>query len=218
MRNALHEQLLKAGLIDEQRLEQAEREKRKAEHEANRPQGAARPAGKPGGRRFKGAPPRGGDAGPQSHGDRRPQAQAPRGPDNRGVPAAAAAREQQRERKAARELQRAEAEAGRRALEREIVQLIKANRHPHNDGDEVFNFVDGRKIGRIYCTAETQRRLTLGELAIVRLRTRYAVVPTATAAGIAAQAPDMVLVAHQAAETPEDPAYAEHPVPDDLRW
>lgn len=225
MRNALHEQLLKAGLIDEQRLEQAEREKRKAEHEANRPQGAARPAGKPSGQRFKGAPPRGGDARPHGHGDRRPQAQAPRGQDHRAAQAPApraqadaAARVQQRERKAARELQRAEAEAGRRALEREIVQVIKANRHPHNDGDEVFNFVDGRKIGRIYCTAETQRRLTCGELAIVRLRTRYAVVPTATAAGIAAQAPDMVLVAHQAEETSEDPAYAEHPIPDDLRW
>lgn len=213
MRNALHEQLLKAGLIDEKRLEESEREKKRRDAP---PQAQQRHQGKP--HNGKGRPRHGqGQAPGHAHaqrpsGPRQPQAarsneQGQAGGRSSGPPAPAASG-------------KAAAQAERRALEREIVQLIKTNRHPHNDGDEVFNFVDGRKIGRIYCTAETQQRLTAGELAIVRLRTRYAVVPTATAAGIAAKATEFVLVAipQSSGSETEDPAYTEHPIPDDLRW
>lgn len=177
MRNALHEQLLKAGLVDEKRLEEAEREKRRDR-----------------------APPQGVKTGRKQRVPQRPPPPPP-------PPRVQA------------EAQQARAQAERRALERDIVQVIKANRVPHNDGDEVFNFVDGRKVGRIYVTGVNAARLARGELAIVRLRSRYAVVPTVTAAGIAARAPEFVLVANAGAgEEPVDPAYAEHPIPDDLRW
>jgi uncharacterized protein YaiL (DUF2058 family) len=213
MRNALHEQLLKAGLINEERLEQVEREKRQARQDNTRLPTGPRQGGKGRGRQ-------GGQ--PQHRGGEAPQRQA-RGPliahaDKPAAPRVAGDHHPAGNARAIKASARAEAEAARRALEREVVALIKANRHQHNDGDEVFNFIDGRKIGRIYCTADTQRLLTSGELASVRLRTRYAVVPTATAAGIAAKAPDLVLVAHQGGEQVDDPAYAEHPVPDDLRW
>jgi len=216
MRNALHEQLLKAGLINEERLEQSEREKRQARQDNTRPPGGPRQGGKGRGRQEAQAQRRGPDSG-QRQGGRPATAHQ----DKSSVPTApraVSAASQGANARAAKSAARAEAEAARRALEREVVALIKANRHQHNDGDEVFNFIDGRKIGRIYCTPDTQRRLTSGELAIVRLRTRYAVVPTPTAAGIAAKAPDLVLVAHQGGEQADDPAYAEHPVPDDLRW
>ena len=180
MRNALHEQLLKAGLVDEKRLEDVEREKRRERISApiNRPA------------------------------KRNPRAQ------QNVAPAPVPARQQ----KTAPEAPKNEPQAARRLLEREMVQMIKANRQRHNDGDEVYNFVDGQKIGRIYVTAAMHAQLTRGELAIVRLRTRYAVVSTATAAGIAEKAPEF-LVTHQVIKPDsEDPAYAEHPVPDDLRW
>jgi uncharacterized protein YaiL (DUF2058 family) len=178
MRNALHEQLLKSGLVDEKRLEEAEREKRRDR-----------------------APAQGVKTGRKQRVPHRPPLPAPPPP---RVQAEAA---------------QARAQAERRALERDIVQVIKANRVLHNDGDEAYSFVDGRKVGRIYVTAATAARLARGELAIVRLRTRYAVVPTATAAGIAAKAPEFVLVANAGAgEEPLDPAYAAHPIPDDLRW
>lgn len=216
MRNALHEQLLKAGLVNEERLEQAEREKRQARQDHARPPAGPGKGGKGRHPQNTQAQRRGGDSHPRQGGRSatREAASAVAQPKARtsveGQPGPQA--------RAVKPSARAEAEAARRALEREVVALIKANRHQHNDGDEVFNFIDGRKIGRIYCTTETQRRLTSGELAIVRLRTRYAVVPTATAAGIAAKAPDLVLVAHQGGEQADDPAYAEHPIPDDLRW
>jgi uncharacterized protein YaiL (DUF2058 family) len=213
MRNALHEQLLKAGLIDEKRLEESEREKKRRDQpaQANGRQGgqprdgksrARHPHGRSTGQPHRAAGPR------QSPGEQRNRSQAPAAQPRREASAAGEA------------AGKATVQAERRALEREIVQLIKANRHPHNDGDEVFNFVDGRKVGRIYCTADTQKKLTAGELAIVRLRTRYAVVPTATAAGIAVKAPEFVLVANPQMESAEtlDPAYAEHPIPDNLRW
>lgn len=191
MRNALHEQLLKAGLIDEQRLEEAEREKRREQ----RPQAAKGPA--PHRKHGK-------------HGKRKDRAEPVR---RQGLAPAVAARS------ADAESARQAAQAARRELEREIVQVIKANRRPHNDGEEVYNFIDGRKVARIYVTAETHAQLSRGELAIVRLRTRYAVVPTETANGIAAKAPELVLVANRTGGGDvDDPAYAEHPVPDDLRW
>ena len=181
MRNALHEQLLKAGLVDEKRLEDAERDKRRERNSAP----TKRPA---------------------HHTQRLPQSVAP-------PPAPV------RPPKPDLETTKKEAQTARRLLEREIVQVIKANRQRHNDGDEVYNFVDGTKIGRIYVTSETHAGLTCGELAIVRLRTRYAVVPTVTATGIAEKAPEYVVVAHQSVQSDRvDPAYVDHPIPDDLRW
>lgn len=222
MRNALHEQLLKAGLIDEKRLEDSEREKKRRD-----PPEQSRPGGQPKGGKGRTRHGKGQGSGGNQQPQRNPGPRQPSTADFRNRPQprpAQAGTSNPPRRDAASTLidatAKANAQAERRALEREIIQIIKTNRHPHNDGDEVFNFVDGRKIGRIYCTAETQQRLTAGELAIVRLRTRYAVVPTATAAGIAAKAPEFVLVAiPQSSESEtEDPAYTEHPIPDDLRW
>ncbi|MBM4229085.1 MAG: DUF2058 domain-containing protein [Gammaproteobacteria bacterium] len=225
MRNALHEQLLKAGLIDEKRLEESEREKKRRDQPAQPRQGGQPQGGKGRARHGKGQGQGQGHGGPQ-HAQRNGGPRQPAGDSrNRPQPRAVQASANNPPRQDATTTQsdataKPNAQAERRALEREIVRIIKANRHPHNDGDEVFNFVDGRKVGRIYCTAETGKRLTAGELAIVRLRTRYAVVPTATAAGIAAKAPEFVLVANPQSDTPEAvaPAYAEHPIPDDLRW
>lgn len=205
MRNALHEQLLKAGLVDEKRLEDAEREKRRERIPSpmNRP--VNKPASRPENRldnRSENRP-----ENKQAKKDQREKHRAP--------PPSASAKTNRTE----SEAKKAEAQAGRRMLEREIVQVIKANRQKHNDGDEVYNFVDGKKIGRIYVTPDMHAQLTRGEFAIVRLRTRYAVVPTATAVGIAEKAPDYLVVAHQGVKPDsEDPAYAEHPIPDDLRW
>ncbi|MSR13842.1 MAG: DUF2058 domain-containing protein [Gammaproteobacteria bacterium] len=184
MRNALHEQLLKAGLIDERRLKEMEREQR--------PNAGGQNQRQPHHKNQAKKPPRA-----------QPQAQP-----SRPVPAPQPSPKPGNEQQAAR-----------RALEREIVQLIKAGRLPHNDGDELYNFVDGKKIGRIYVTPATQAALVRGELVVVRLRSRYAVVSTATAALIAERAPEFVI----AANPPEpldnqDPAYQEFPVPDDLRW
>ncbi|MBI2802159.1 MAG: DUF2058 domain-containing protein [Gammaproteobacteria bacterium] len=186
MRNALHEQLLKAGLIDEQRLHDMERDK-------DRGQKA------PSGRGPK----------PKHHRQQRNGAtEPPPAPTARSTPPPV------------RAPQRAPDEhAARRAVERELVQIIKAGRHPHNDGDEVYNFVDGKKVGRIYVTPATHAAIARGELVIVRLRTRYAVVNQTTAAEVAIRAPGSIVLAN-AASAPggNDPAYAEHPIPDDLRW
>ncbi len=189
MRNALHEQLLKAGLIDEQRLENLEKEKSRA----RAPQHANASRAPQQGKKFNKKP-------SQAWTQVEPKA-APNPPQHRPPPPT-----------------NAEEQAARRARERELAQIIKANRRPHNDGEEVFNFVDGRKIGRIYVTPAMQAELTRGELAIVRLRTRYAVVPTAVAATIAEKAPELVILRQPAGDEAIDQAYLEHPIPDDLRW
>jgi len=187
MRNALHEQLLKAGLIDEKRLENLEKEK---SHERTKTTHHDHSAARPKKTRNRQAP--------QNARIENRRATSPPAP----KPA----------------VSNAEQQAARRALEREVVQLIKANRRIHNDGEEVFNFIDGQKVGRIYVTPTMQGELTRGELAIVRLRTRYAVVPTNVASLIAEKAPELVIASQPAAPEESDPAYLEHPIPDDLRW
>lgn len=180
MRNALHEQLLKAGLIDEKRLRDLEREQQ-------RPKTASAQR-----------PPKKQHAAPANPQKARPPA--------RPLPVQAP-------------LKAAETQAERRALERELVQLIKAGRLPHNDGDEVYNFIDNKKIGRIYVTPTTQAALVNGDYAVVRLRSRYAIVTAATANLIAQRAPEFVIPSTPPASAePEDPAYTDYPVPDDLRW
>jgi uncharacterized protein YaiL (DUF2058 family) len=180
MRNALHEQLLKAGLINEQRLQEVEREKQRRDSHKTPPRERKHP---------KHATP--------------PAARAEPKPQPVVTPKPPSKEEQQ---------------AARRALEREIAQLIKANRQKHNDGDEVFNFVDGKKIGRIYVTPAMHASLTRGEFAIVRLRTRYAVVTPETAQAVAARAPEFVIWQNSPTASGDDSEYKDHPVPDDLRW
>ena len=168
MRNALHEQLLKAGLVDEKRLEEAEREKRRDRHA---PQTDSRQGKKNGRGPQQGRPEQARQAPKQA-------AAAPRRP----APAQPT--------KAALDAARHATQLARRELDREIIHIIKANRRTHNDGEEVYNFIDGKKVARIYVSAEMHGQLSKGELSIVRLRSRYAVVSAETAAAIVQKAPD----------------------------
>lgn len=181
MRNALHEQLLKAGLIDEKRLRDLEREQQRPKSPGPRSRLPIK----------------------QQAATSRGQVQAPPRPQPvQGPPKA-----------------KTEAQAERRALEREIVQLIKTGRLPHNDGDEHYNFIDNKKIGRIYVTPTMQAALVKGDYVVVRLRSRYAVVTAETAGLIAQRAPEFVIANMPPASTAiEDPTYQDFPVPDDLRW
>ena len=181
MRNALQEQLLKAGLVKEKEVKEAHKQQRKDDRRA--PQAP------------KTAPPRPTPA----------QLQAER------AAAAKAARDK------ALNAER-EARAARKALVAEIVQLIEPYRRPHNDGEEAYNFVDGGAVKRLYVTAATRTALASGEYAIVRFRSRYAVVTAEGAEAVRARAPEFLVVKHDAVDPADAQAYADHPIPDDLTW
>jgi uncharacterized protein YaiL (DUF2058 family) len=172
--NSLQDQLLKAGLIDEQKLKQARTGKRKAQK--------------------KGVV------------DDQARARA------RQAEAEKAARD--------RELNRRQQEEARcRAEANELRQLIHTHRLLRRDGEIPYSFQAGQALKRIYVTAEQQRGLAQGRLAIVRQDNGYEVIPAEIAERVRARDASLVLVHNTTGQEPaEDADYADYKVPDDLMW
>jgi len=124
--------------------------------------------------------------------------------------------------KAARdqELNRRQQEkAERKARRAQIEQLVQEAALARVESDEFFSFVDGNRIRRIPVDGPLRDRLTRGELAIVRSKGRYAVVPPETAVRIRERDEHavMALGKTEASVDPDDP-YKDFVVPDDLTW
>lgn len=176
MGNSLQEQLLKAGLVDPQKLKEARAEKRKQTRQ-------------PGGRDSE---------------------------RERAVAQQAQARKAERDRELNRQRQE---EARRKAIAAEVRDLVQAHRVPRDGGDVAFHFIDGKLVRRIYVTAEQQRQLAAGQLAVVRPPARYELVPLEIAEKIRARDPTAgVFLSAQSPADAEDDAYAAYKVPDDLMW
>ncbi|MCB1749587.1 MAG: DUF2058 domain-containing protein [Gammaproteobacteria bacterium] len=145
---------------------------------------------------------------------------------------AAATAEAEAAKKAAREAEEAkrakdlernrlrEERAAKRALAAEIEQLVTTHRADRVPGDEIFQFVDGGKIKRVYVTPEVHAGLTAARYAIVRLRRNYAAVDQTTAARIAERDPLAVIKREDDDASAEqlDEYYAQFEIPDDLQW
>ncbi len=182
MRNALQDQLLKAGLVKEKEVKEAHKQQRRDERRT--------PPSKP-------------DAAAMRANSARAQAEK----------AQAAKAERDRGLNAERE-----ARAARKALVAQVIQLVEPFRRPHNNGDEAYNFVDGSTVKRIYVTPDTRAALVKGELAIVRMRSRYVLITLEGVAAVRARAPEFLVVQKAGGASPDDAAYEDHPVPDDLMW
>lgn len=147
-----------------------------------------------------------------------------------GDPAAAAAAAEARrlarqaeEDKRARDLERNRLRterAQRRALAAEIEQIIATHRIDRVPGDEIYQFVDGAKVKRVYVTPEVHAGLVDERLAVVRLRRGYAVVERSVAQRVA-ERDERAVVAREADATSSaalDDYYAQFEIPDDLQW
>ena len=128
-----------------------------------------------------------------------------------------------REEKAARDreinLQR-KAEADRKALQAQIVQLIEMNRIDRRGAEDAYQFTHGSKIKKIYVTGQQHHQLGIGRIAIVSLNDSYELVPAAVADKIR-ERDESVIVAQNSRDTDavdEDDPYAEFQIPDDLMW
>lgn len=106
----------------------------------------------------------------------------------------------------------------RKARAAQIAQLIEQNRVSRDDGDLPHQFVDGRKIRKIFVTKAMRGDLVNGKLAVVKHRGRYDVVSADVAGKIRSRDPGCVMAAQSGSDEPVDDAYAEYKVPDDLMW
>jgi uncharacterized protein YaiL (DUF2058 family) len=173
------------------------------------------------------------DADKQQH-QHRPKGQHPQhqkkpaGP-NPAEEARRAAQKAQAE-KLARDQERSRVErdkAERKARQAQVKELVAQNRLPKVQGDDLFNFLDGKdgkNIRRLPVTPEMRQKLVAGQLAIVRSEGRYEVVPKGVMERIRER--DERAVIYPAASAPveaadkpaEDDPYKDYQVPDDLMW
>ena len=144
----------------------------------------------------------------------------------KGQPAADQSKEQARQamrEKAERDRElnkQQQAVAAQRATRAQIIQLIEMNRIDRQGGDIAFQFVDGKKIKKLYVTTRLQSDLSKGRLAIVRLGEGYEVLPAAAAQKIMQRDAQTVVLLNDndTADVDEDDPYAEYQIPDDLMW
>jgi len=132
----------------------------------------------------------------------------------------AALEAQQKNREQARELNaKRDAEARKKAIVAQILQMVQQSRQSKGKGDIAYNFTFGKKIERIYVSAAVRDQLAAGQLAIVRLDDTTELVPRVVADKIAERDPSLVVRVKQTeAQAVEDDPYADYKVPDDLMW
>lgn len=180
--NTLQDQLLKAGLVNAQKLKQTKTDKRKENRQSQ--------------------------GNPKAQEEIRQRVQEE------------AAEKARRDREL--NLQRQE-EVRRREEENSIRQLIHSHRLTRAGGDIAFNFQDKERLRRIYVTAEQQRGLVSGRLALVRQDADTELVPREVAENLLTRQASLILVLNHP-EAPggqaaaEDDPYAAYQIPDDLIW
>ena len=123
-----------------------------------------------------------------------------------------------------RELNRLrQAEADKKAIHAQIIQLITLNRIDRKKGDIAYQFTDGKKIKKVFVDSLLQTQLVKGIIALVKLKDGYELVPAAIADKIAQRDASVILVhntqsASTVAAVEEDDPYAAYQIPDDLMW
>ncbi len=123
--------------------------------------------------------------------------------------------EQDRERNKIRQ-----AEAERKAVHAQVIQLIKTNAIDRSKGEAAYQFTDGNKIKKIYVTPGLQNELSRGQLAIAKLGDEYSLIPRVIAEKIEQREKHIVILLNskEKVEINEEDPYADYQIPDDLMW
>ncbi len=107
----------------------------------------------------------------------------------------------------------------------QLKQLIATNRLNLKDGAIAYHFTDNNKIARLFLpTKEMVDELSQGQLAIIKEKDSYAVVPSSVAEKIREWRPDLIVLHNMEPPEPQadpdnlDDPYAAYQIPDDLIW
>jgi len=112
-----------------------------------------------------------------------------------------------------------QAEIQQKAVAAQISQLIELNRLSRDEGEQPYNFLDGKNVRKIYVDNTMLTHLGNGLLSIVKTSEGYEVVATVVADKIKERDGDVVIPLNQSESIVEgDDPYADYRVPDDLMW
>jgi uncharacterized protein len=111
-------------------------------------------------------------------------------------------------------------EADKKAIQAQIRQLIETNRIERSGGETAYQFVDNKKIKKLYVTETMADQLARGRLAVVLLNGSYEVVAEGVARKIMERDESAVVALHERQEDDlgDDDPYAGYEIPDDLMW
>ncbi len=113
-----------------------------------------------------------------------------------------------------------QAEADKKAIRAQIVQLIQMNRVARERGEIAYQFKDGTTIKKLYLTQQLQNDVINGRLAIAKLADGYELLPAAAAEKIMQRDASVIVLLNrdERATVDEDDPYANYQIPDDLMW
>lgn len=113
-----------------------------------------------------------------------------------------------------------QAVAEEKAIQAQIIQLIKMNCIKREGGDIAYQFKDGTRIKKIYVNAQLQKDLIGGRLAIAKLENDFELLPSSAAEKIMQRDPAVIVLlnTYEAVDVDEDDPYADYQIPDDLMW
>lgn len=105
-----------------------------------------------------------------------------------------------------------------KAIAAQVKQLIE-NNTIKPQGDNAYNFTDGKLVKRLYVSNKQHDELSRGLLAIARLAEQYYLVPAAVAEKIQQRQSESIIVLNvKQQQVDEDDPYADFVIPDDLMW
>lgn len=103
--------------------------------------------------------------------------------------------------------------------QREAVRtFLREKRRNVADAPLPYNFLDGRAVKKLWITAEQQAALAAGELVIVSRNDRHYLIGKDDSEHLLTLDPKAAIIRADAHSEEDDPAYREHPIPDDLVW
>ena len=197
MSNSLRDQLLKAGLVTQQQVDEARQPKPKPQprQDARQTTSKSKPEQK--------QAPRDGQAAPQpQHAPRvprppRPQ-NAPKQQSKDDLEQFYKAREQaERVERAEEERRQREIAARRKQMREQINTLIKDNLQNVDDAEIRYNFVVGDNIKYLYVTETQQQALADGTLAITFMEGKRCLIPLTIAQHIQERDPAKIMIINQ---------------------
>ena len=110
--------------------------------------------------------------------------------------------------------------AEQKAIQAQIIQLIKSNAIDCKKGELSYQFTDGKVIAKIYVTEQLKKQLSNGIIAIAKLNESYEMVPAVVAEKISQRDSAIIVLLNDNVKTEidEDDPYADYQIPDDLMW
>jgi uncharacterized protein YaiL (DUF2058 family) len=114
------------------------------------------------------------------------------------------------------------AESAKKALRRKIQELVQTEQLNDAAADVPYHFVKGKRVKRIYVTQDQRAQLTAGSIVIAALEGNHHLLTRSAAERLLSLAPQTVVCGGAEAAGGDGSSGGadgdEHPVPDDITW